>query len=183
MPAPARRPARRTQAGPAAKRPIKAETEPTPEDRIVVSGTIDQGEPETTTQAGGLRTKDGAALQKATVVAAGRTFSVSIPGEAQLAIMRRFADRYGNVNGEIPFEQGVTMTDAAISVIQAVIDEQADKRWVETALLAGEVTLEDLQPIVDIGMKNLIDANSNREQRRAADKGPRAKRATLAMPA
>lgn len=182
MPGPVRRAAAKAAAKPIPPRRRPAKTEPTPDDQIIDGEVIDQGQPAEKKPAGGLRTKDGSPLKKETVHAAGRDFVVSIPGEAQLAVMSRFAKRYSGVSGEVSLDQGIAMTDAAIAVIQAVLDDQGDKAWVETALLSGEVELEDLQPIVDKGMKRLIDANSNREQRRAASKGPKAKTASLASP-
>lgn len=182
MPAPARRPAAKATKPTRQRRTVKADTEPTPDDQVISGEVIDQGQPEDEEQPTGLRNKDGSRLKASTVEAAGRTFAVSMPDEAKLAIMRRFANRYGNVQGEVSLEQGIAMTDAAISTIQAILESQADKDWVETALLSGEVKLVDLQPIVDRGMQNLVDANSNRQQRRAADHGPKAKRAALATP-
>lgn len=178
----ARRPAAKAAKPARPRRTVEAETEPTPDDQVVTGEVIDQGQPDDTEPPTGLRNKDGSPLKTSTVEAAGRTFTVSMPDEAKLAIMRRFANRYGDVKGEVSLEQGIAMTDAAISTIQAILENQADKDWIETALLSGEVKLADLQPIVDRGMQNLVDANSNRQQRRAADHGPKAKRAALAAP-
>jgi hypothetical protein len=119
---------------------------------------------------------EGNPLRESVVDFHGRQIRVATPDEVQLAVIKMFADEYGDIKPgtRIELNKIISMSKQAILCVQSVMIDEDDRQWVKEQLLARRIDLQAAMVILNDAMKQLRIVNSgNRAERRAAEKKAR----------
>lgn len=114
----------------------------------------------------------------------GREMYVAMPSPTQLAVWKRILQRLQNTpENDWTADAVVDELSRLQRIVETLLAEPADKRWLEDQLLDNRLDFKGLAPIITLATEAFQQAaeGNNRESRRAAKKAP-AKKAGLKAP-
>lgn len=118
---------------------------------------------------------NGKATKPPTIEFRGRTMPVRFPTAEQLTVWNRTARRASEISGrDITNQEAATLLDRVLRIIQSVLDEQADRDWVEDQLLDGGLTLAGDGGATDI-ISMTVELMRGQAEADAPTTGPAAK--------
>lgn len=110
-----------------------------------------------------------------------REMFVTMPSPTQLAVWKRILQRLQSTpENQWTADAVVDELSRLHRIVETLLVETADKRWLEDEMMDGRMDFQGLAPIVTLSVEAFQAAaeGNNRESRRAAKKAP-AKKAAL----